>query len=449
MISRRGFLGMIASLPFLKVPHLLAYSTDPTDSSRNVTDVPPKEKRTINHRDLTFTIAEHYQTLFPSSTVSQELTQNNLFLALANGSVIEDAYIAKDRFFRFVEHFYNPDRPAGKRGLKILEHAARANPALSFFSNDGSKDALSRAERLWDESLSFHRDGKLPEAYTTLGRVLHLLEDAATPEHVYLVDHGVYMRQVACSDSGGAVKFYDTESDVFKHIANTIKSEDIDWGQCVVVDKGSPYEKWCRENALEATLGERRREGASLKSLEDAFQRIASLSLHPDERIRTLFSKLYAIGAEGNGWYASEGTPEEWRALASSVVPPLIQYGAEVVELFRKTACGVGGGEELDLSRPENPVKYYFDALRDANFDRGHELYLKISQELELCDSKKWKKLRENFKLLDTSIEKPYEKNGRWIVPVVMVYEENGKRRIDKTPFEVVFVNEKYKLETK
>src|SRR3989338_452686 len=39
--------------------------------------------------------------------------------------------------------------------------------------------------------------------------------------------------------------------------------------------------------------------------------------------------------------------------------------------------------QELDLSTPENPVKYFLVALKTENVEESHAVYLKVSEDLE------------------------------------------------------------------
>lgn len=78
---------------------------------------------------------------------------------------------------RWKDHFWDPDYPNYKSYNIGL---------YSFFSS-----SYVKANRLWKtQVISNYKKGNIDEAYYWLGRVAHLLEDAAQPSHVLLDSHG-------------------------------------------------------------------------------------------------------------------------------------------------------------------------------------------------------------------------------------------------------------------
>ncbi|MEW6681103.1 MAG: PA14 domain-containing protein, partial [bacterium] len=73
-------------------------------------------------------------------------------------------------------HFYNPDTGLG---LYI--------PGI----NSDRISSLQKAKELWNEAMEDYRKGRKYDAYYTLGRIAHLLEDTTSPAHSHLIIHNI------------------------------------------------------------------------------------------------------------------------------------------------------------------------------------------------------------------------------------------------------------------
>lgn len=112
---------------------------------------------------------------------------------IIEGSILEDTPP------RWVNHLYDPIRNIGWSGEKLGNldpDAARLVVAMGF-SPEGvysSKEWLHKREvqrrysryegdRTWEQAIEYYAAGNKKEAYKTLGFILHLMEDAAVPDH--------------------------------------------------------------------------------------------------------------------------------------------------------------------------------------------------------------------------------------------------------------------------
>jgi hypothetical protein len=55
----------------------------------------------------------------------------------------------------------------------------------------GNNPGTNHPEYWWQTALHYYREGKKPEAYTYLGRLIHLVEDQGVPAHAYYIMHGL------------------------------------------------------------------------------------------------------------------------------------------------------------------------------------------------------------------------------------------------------------------
>lgn len=74
-----------------------------------------------------------------------------------------------------LEHFYNP-----KTGQGLTDFSGPVPDWMVKFT----KPAVDRAQEHWERGKRAYEQGRIRDAYTFLGRVIHLLEDMATPSHV-------------------------------------------------------------------------------------------------------------------------------------------------------------------------------------------------------------------------------------------------------------------------
>ena len=66
--------------------------------------------------------------------------------------------------------------------------------------------------------------------------------------------------------------------------------------------------------------------------------------------------------------------------------------------VMAEQVANVSKKEELDLTHPENPVKYFFEALNMPNAVEGHNLYMRVSRDKEFRDYGKWERDRRKIK---------------------------------------------------
>ncbi len=297
-----------------------AYRTVPEEQSEKVNQTIPVEDRKICHRDLSFKIVELYRNRFEDKKTSEDLRQSELLFSLVQGAIDEDNITAREGM-RFIQHFYNPERGEDEDGLRIR------------FFNNGSKDALTRAKNLWQQAIDTYRENNKKEAYHTLGRVMHLLEDMGVPEHVYLINHGPRLVKVACKDHEGHTKLHDVVEGTLERLLSRINVEtDIDWDRCVTIDSGSSYEDYCNRTPLNDVASDYRAGGSEF--LENLFRGMARATLD-SPRIQDVLRRNYRVGETGNGRYVRADnmvSEEDCKELAEFLVPRVLAIGVSLLK---------------------------------------------------------------------------------------------------------------------
>lgn len=134
------------------------------------------------HAALTGAVVDLYNRSFPEHSINGRLTE-----ALIDGSQREDDNP------RWLYHFYDP---VNNRGLTVASSSWIS--AKQWAQDEQAQAGLSPSFQIaslmpftrepitftWQKAIRLYRAGDKENAFIALGHVLHLLEDAAVPEHV-------------------------------------------------------------------------------------------------------------------------------------------------------------------------------------------------------------------------------------------------------------------------
>jgi len=230
---------------------------------------------------------------------------------LIQGSIDEDN---KPLYTNCAKHYFNPKN---RLGLKTLL---------------GQTSALEYAQQLWHQALELFAEERTRPAYHMLGRVIHLLEDMASPAHVLLVDH---LLKSFKKENG---RMFD------ENYLKQLKSMGIDLMQdsrVMVLDQGDPYEEWAARHSLENVLKfNSPYRVAIVPSFEELFVGMANETAQAqDSRLVQVLKNNYNFNPSGNGSYASGHASknisnEDAGTLAYYLVPKLIEKVAGLIALF-------------------------------------------------------------------------------------------------------------------
>ena len=293
-------------------PEAPAYHTTPKRTEEQ--KEPPAEA--IIHPNLTKRIADLHIESYPETQTAKDLKNKKLLDAFIKGSIDEDHPLTNT-----FEHSYNPGRSAETDSWELF----------GGLGNKGDKDALARAQELWDESIQLYLQGKKEDAYYTLGKVIHLVpEDMGSPAHVFLIPHFRLQKLVTTNQT------IDTESAIYKLI-KSVDPKTIDWSKTVTTDIGDDYETTCASIELSDVIN-RKLTPRKVISLKDAADKMALFILEPQKEIKEIIERHYTIGKTGNGKYASKrASKEDILVIAKAIVPTLIEYGTGLLELWEKS----------------------------------------------------------------------------------------------------------------
>lgn len=98
---------------------------------------------------------------------------------------------------RWINHFYDPVNNTGWTGAKagdvpaeVLRGMTSVGATTPVSAIDWTKGCNTQSaywanggNRVWDKALDYYIQGNMKEAYTTLGHILHIVEDMAVPDH--------------------------------------------------------------------------------------------------------------------------------------------------------------------------------------------------------------------------------------------------------------------------
>ena len=131
---------------------------------------------------------------------------------------------------------------------------------------------------------------------------------------------------------------------------------------------------------------------------------------------------------------------------------PIAQHSLDMKVANAETVNGANTGShlELDLSTPEKPLDYFFQALMDPDIKRGHDLYLKISDGKEFADFEKWRKLRSNFNVTGYEIGTPLKnRDDTYSFKATVTLNKNGKSFVDDASQSTICLDGKWLLANK
>src|SRR3989344_324516 len=166
------------------------------------------------HPALTQEIIKLYNQNFPQNPITSEEAE-----WIIQGSVLEDTAP------RWINHFYDPVNKTGWTGsgagdidaetvrqLSLIGLSSeRPVSALDWISDYSlqEKYAIYGGNRSWKRGLEYYADGDKKEAYTTLGHILHVLEDMGVPDHTRDDTHAQLVGQIT-GDNGSPYESYAT-----------------------------------------------------------------------------------------------------------------------------------------------------------------------------------------------------------------------------------------------
>lgn len=194
MEIKKILLPILAILLVISASSALAYDDDTT------------------HPALTQEIIEFYNLSFPNDSITDEERE-----WIIQGSILEDMPP------RWVHHFYDPinkvgwtGEEAGKVSAQIAKVFGSAlilgGKPLSAVDWVSSYSAQQEYEyiggnRSWDKGMRHYVDENYKEFYTTLGHVLHLLEDMGVPDHTRNDTHADVVQKIT-GDPGSPLEKY-------------------------------------------------------------------------------------------------------------------------------------------------------------------------------------------------------------------------------------------------
>lgn len=289
--------------------------------------------------------------LIRQSAHHSDFDHGELVAQIIKGLVEEDIPVTN-----CVKHYYNSDRPEGQRGLifpegfdknELIQTPEQLKPLENLLAtsivNDGRWDALKRTEFLLQQALDYYRAGQLLEAYYTLGRACHPLEDAGTAEHPSLVNHAII--KIVTKD-GTAL-----DENLLRKLGPQLRPEHLDFSGCTY-QIGSSYEKQCENIDLEKLLQGRKLEIIEGANPKELFDRLANESLH-SEAITPLLLKHFWLGPTGNGTYINaQFEPEETETIYRHLAPKTIGSVAGLLRLWEKEVGQSKARQKQCLQRP-------------------------------------------------------------------------------------------------
>jgi len=172
-------------------------------------------EHTQTHRRLTLAAVEFIDPGFfnfaclsgtDTNCSIEGLSRNEIAKELAQGAIDEDECIGIDDLGmawswhpNWNSHFFDPTGHIDPR-QRITPIVA--NPVDCIFGSSSDFEqttAVARAGQLWELAEDQYTAGNHLSAYRVLGRVMHLLEDMASPAHAHVDPHG----QARINDCGG------------------------------------------------------------------------------------------------------------------------------------------------------------------------------------------------------------------------------------------------------
>lgn len=259
----------------------------------------------IVHADLTRKGLEFLVRHNPRSPAASYGTE------LMQGSIDEDN---KPFYTNCAKHYFNPQN---QLGLKTLL---------------GQTSALEYAQQLWHQALELFAEERIRPAYHMLGRVIHLLEDMASPAHVLLVDH---LLKSFKKENG---QMFD------ENYLKQLKIRGIDLMQdnrVHVLDQGDPYEEWAARHSLENVLKFNPPYKVTIvPSFEELFMGMANETAQAqDQRLIQVLKNNYLFNPSGNGSYASQHASknisnQDAGIITYHLIPKLIERIAGLIALF-------------------------------------------------------------------------------------------------------------------
>ncbi|MEW6103438.1 MAG: PA14 domain-containing protein, partial [bacterium] len=139
----------------------------------------PEGKDRLTHEFITYRATGNY----PISETYWESYYRNMVIEGSGGESQIEGYPGEDGEdldiiegeFYTTSHFYNPET-----GLGIT---------IPLYGRRDS--SLKKAKELWNMAIEDYRKGRKYDAYYTLGRIAHLLEDTTSPAHSHLIVHNI------------------------------------------------------------------------------------------------------------------------------------------------------------------------------------------------------------------------------------------------------------------
>ncbi|MFH1188381.1 MAG: lamin tail domain-containing protein [bacterium] len=147
------------------------------------------------HPALTDVIVDMYNLLYPGDA----------FTAAEKEWIIQGS-TAEDEAPRWINHFYDPisgegwtaehagdlDTVTMERLSKVVISFRDALPAKDWVHNEVAQKGYSRygGNHTWESAIRSSANGDIQNAYTSLGYVLHIVEDMAVPDHTRNDSHG-------------------------------------------------------------------------------------------------------------------------------------------------------------------------------------------------------------------------------------------------------------------
>ena len=106
---------------------------------------------------------------------------------------------------------------------------------------------------------------------------------------------------------------------------------------------------------------------------------------------------------------------------------------------------------DVDLSRPENPVKYFFEALNMPDATQGHNLYMRVSRDKEFSDYNKWERDRGKIKFVNFQLTKSEMLSDRrcLVLGEGVIFTVDGKKVEKQVKMHTTYNGSEWVLEDK
>src|SRR3989344_7267873 len=194
-----------------------------------------------------FSVAFAYSPYYTHPDLTEEIAKlwnlknsnQNLKISQEEIQWMRQGVINEDTPARWINHFYNPIRKTGwsgkhfgdltpEQGLYEGESMAPkpAIASIDWATNQEYQSAYGRqyGNQTWQKAIKLYIDGDKKSAFTALGHILHLIEDASVPDHTRDDTHADLY-----GDPGSPYEKYSKEYTNFNNlgIAENLKSKNF------------------------------------------------------------------------------------------------------------------------------------------------------------------------------------------------------------------------------